>query len=86
MSERFSILKCINLDVLEDKIDEYVRKNNESPYIFMNEDTADAIAYTYEVIPHTHRNVTYKNGIVGRYCGYKVFLDNDLKLGEIEIR
>lgn len=82
MSEKFSIATTINTSILDIKIDRYLNSNKEEPYIFMNEDTVDAITYTPEVIPRTH----YKNGVVGKYCGYKVFLDNDLKFGEVEIR
>lgn len=83
MSEKFSIAMTINTSILDSKIARYLNSNKEeSPYIFMNEDTVNAIACAYEVVPRIY----YKNGVVGRYQGYKVFLDNDLKFGEVEIR
>ena len=85
MSEKFSIVKTIDLEKLNIKIDGYIHKTGETnPYIFMNRDTADAI--TCDVIPHIHISANRLSGVMGRYCGYKVFMDNELKFGEVEIR
>lgn len=84
MSKKFSIATVVNTSILDNEIAEYLKSNKEFPYIFMNEDTANAIT-SDEAIPNI-KNVVYKNGIVGRYCGYKVFLDNYLNFGEVEIR
>ena len=50
----------------------------------MNKDTADAMVC--DVNPRSHPTKIFRNGVIGEYCGYKVFMDNELKFGEIEIR
>ena len=61
----------------------------------MSEDTANAIESEYEVelgfcTKEMNANVKpkgdIKNGIRATYCGYKVFINNDLRYGIVEIR
>lgn len=96
MSRKFSIITAINFDKLDNEISEYVQYHgNFDPYIFMSEDTANAIESECEVqfgfiAKDINSNVKpkgdAKNGIKASYCGYKVFINNDLKYGIVEIR
>lgn len=91
MSKVFSIITTINLDKLDSEINEYISQNgNFDPYIFMNEDTANAIRQEIGAdILDKDVNLNakpLKDGIRATYCGYKVFINNDLKLGIVEIR
>ena len=50
MSKKFSIVATIDFNKLDNEIGEYVKRNgNFDPYIFMSEDTAEAIKNEYEV-------------------------------------
>lgn len=58
---------------------------NREPVIFMNDETAkqiEADAAKYFTISKSKTN----KGHIVRYEGYKVFIDNDLEYGEIEVR
>lgn len=87
MSKKFSIIKTINIDKLDNEINKYILEQNDNfePYIFMSENTASVIAQ--EIGVNIVDNVKpLKDGIKAVYCGYKVFIDNDLELGTVEIR
>ena len=88
MSERFSIVKTINIDKIFEEIDNYIMTTGETnPYIFMNEDTSKAIDNEVGIVkwidPSAKSN--YK-GIEATFTGYKIFINNDLKFGIVEIR
>ena len=88
----FSIITSINFDKLDKEIEEYImRTGNHNPYIFMSNDTADAIANEFKVefgipVTDTYSNVRVKDDVRATYTGYKVFVNNDLKFGIVEIR
>ena len=84
MSKKFSIRK-VDLDKLDIKIDEYICETDEkNPYIFMCESTFCGIdplnIFKYAVRKQREKDVAIE------YKGYKVFIDNELDFGEIEIR
>ena len=88
MGERFSIVKTINIDKIFEEIDNYIMITGETnPYIFMNEDTSKAIDDEVGIVkwidPSAKSN--YK-GIEATFTGYKIFINNDLKFGIVEIR
>ena len=98
MNKKFSIM-AINIDKIFDEIDDYVKqghatKNYIAPYLFMNEETAKAIQsevnknnILYD--PSLLSNIPNKNtqgGVYATFTGYKVFIDDDLKFGIVEIR
>lgn len=86
MTERFSITKSnIDLKKLLSKIDEFIVMKNESPYIFLSKDTLDdliaIVGYSSDGLMGS------ENGyLCGRVKGNKVFCDNSLKYGEVELR
>ena len=94
MGRKFSIVATIDLSRIDDEIEEYVSLNGSfDPYIFMNEDTVRAIenevgAHDIVVVDgidlSNKRNT--KDGMYATYSGYKMFINNDLRFGIVEIR
>lgn len=86
MTERFSITKSnIDLKKLLSKIDEFIVMKSESPYIFLSQSTLDdliaIVGYSSDGLMGS------ENGLMcGQFKGNKVFCDNTLKFGEIELR
>lgn len=88
---KFSIVKEIDESVLRKNMyeqQETVRNNtgDESyyPYIFVNKDTINRLVDQCEV--SVFENAKISGGLVGYYLGNKVFEDNMLKFGEVELR
>ena len=88
---KFSIVKEIDENVLRNNMyeqQEIVRNNtgDESyyPYIFANKDTINRLMEQHNV--SVFKNGKTSNALVGYYLGNKVFEDNTLKFGEIELR
>ena len=88
MSEKFSIVKTIDLNKLEDEIDKYIMQTGETRlHIFMHIDTMNAInkALPTILIEPIHI-VQGAEGAIGYWEGQPVFIDNELEFGEVEIR
>ena len=84
MSKTFSIVKTIDIDkILDEIVSNFINTGEEHPYLFMNKDTVVAIAREIET-PYV--NDIKLDGIVAKYHGYKIYLNNDLTFGEVEIR
>lgn len=90
--EKFSIVENINRDILNRKIAEFACKENYEPYVFANNETIDAMMKQTSI---EFNSVTYSRGdiktcasncFVGEYRGRKMFKDDTLKFGEIELR
>lgn len=90
MSKKFSIVKSLDIDKLDNEIKNYMRiSNSHDPYIFMSDATADIIAQHYDpvdIYSSTKLGVQDRCEHRALYTGYKVFTDNNLKFGDIEIR
>ena len=84
MSNKFSIMTTINLERLDNEIDRHINlTTNFNPYIFMSEDTAKAIATE---VGADFSTTGVSEGYTYTYRGYKLFINNDLKIGIVEIR
>lgn len=86
MTEKFSITKSnIDLKKLLSKIDEFIVMKNESPYIFLSQNTLDDLI---AIVGYSSYGLMgSENGLMcGRFKGNKVFCGNTLKYGEIELR
>lgn len=82
MSRKFSIFSMMMLNEVLKEIDEYIMLTGEmNPYIFMSTDTARVIR---EALNPTVTS-SYK-GSDATLCGYKVFINDGLKYGIVEIR
>jgi hypothetical protein len=87
MSKKFFIVKKI-LDAYElaRKVSDYIYSTGETnPYIFMNRDTLDVLSSQgFDICCNRSAKCAYT--YVSEYEGYKVFTDNELSFGEVEIR
>lgn len=96
MSKIFSIAKAIDMDKLDNQIERYeAETGNRNIYVFMNYDTIKTIEnqtlgsilnYPDFNSPNTILSLKKSNGLMGYYQGYKVFRDDTLSFGEVEIR
>lgn len=87
MSKKVSIANALDLNKLNREIDIYISKTNETkPYLFMNENTINALPCADDALSCLNQINAKVIGIVGYYEGYKIFKDNSLNFGEIEIR
>ena len=89
--DTFSIVENINVNKLNVKIAEFVYREEHEPYIFANKETLDELVKPIEqelkfVSAATGAVSTFKARLVGKYQGNKMFEDNTLKFGEIELR
>lgn len=85
MGRKFSIIRAVDLNELNMQIEDYKCETHElEPYIFANEETIKAIVESIHI--NWWISKTKGKGIVGKYEGYKIFPDNDLEFGEVEIR
>ena len=91
MTEKFSIIKQLDTEKLNEKIAYFVYENGHDPYIFANDSTLEALMKPYEqkmkYVEFIDGGVIKKaEGMIGKYQGYKMFEDNTLEFGEIELR
>ena len=89
--ETFSIVEKINVDKLNTKVAEFLYKEGYEPYIFANKETLDALVKPIGqelkfVSAATGIVSSFKGCLVGKYRGNKIFEDDTLKFGEIELR
>lgn len=89
--ETFSIVDKINVNKLNTKVEEFIYREGHEPYIFANKETLDALVKPIEqelkfISASTGVVSSFKTCLVGKYHGYKMFEDNTLKFGEIELR
>lgn len=91
MIEKFSILKSLDLEKINKNINIYESETGEEPYLFMNQETGNAV---YEQVTENLRGSGIYDEVIldsfdnrlGLYKGYRVFQNNNLEFGEVEIR
>jgi hypothetical protein len=87
MNRKFSIVQKIDMTELDNMIDRYQCYTGETnPYLFMNESTINAIPIIDDTLYNIRQISAKINGIAGFYHGYKIFRDDSLDFGEVEIR
>ena len=88
MGRKFSIIRTVDLNELNMQIEDYKCETHElEPYIFANEETIKSMIECSDIGWFIEDvNKAKVKGIVGRYDGYKIFPDNELTFGEVEIR
>ena len=87
MGKKFSIVKTLDIDKLDSEIEKYICINNEvDPYIFMSNETAEAIIRQRDPLGLFDAISKDKKGHIAIYTGYRVFIDETKKYGDIEIR
>lgn len=75
----------INEDELIKGIQDFESEHYKNAYLFMNQATLNELAIFYEMKVDVRANKD-SNYTVGHYCGRRVFQNEDLKFGEVEIR
>ena len=87
--ETFSIVKQFDEAKLREKIIYFVHENGYNPYIFANHGTLEVLKKPYaQDITFTRfdgKKTLYKD-LICKYQGCKIFEDNTLEFGEIELR
>lgn len=73
----------LNNDKLLEEINKFECLTNQAAYLFMNESTMEALSIA--ISPHTAQ-ITVGKSILCKYSGKKVFKNDDLEFGEVEIR
>ena len=89
MDEKFPIVQKIDTVRLNNMIDKYRYFNSETnPYLFMSIHTFDVISASSidDITFDMNQSRAIANGITGYYHGYKIFRDDTLGFGEIEVR
>lgn len=89
--ETFSIVDKIDVNKLNTKVEEFIYRKGYRPYIFANKETLEALVKPIEqelkfVSAATGAVSSFKACLVGKYQGDKMFEDDTLKFGEIELR
>ena len=86
MSKKFSIVRTkIDISKLLNNIEEYSIIHMTNPYLFMNKDTIDELISIVGYSPDGLFG-SQSNYMCGYFQGHKVFGDNTLNFGEVEIR
>ena len=88
---KFSIVKELDIMKLNEKLSEFFNIKGYFPKIFASNETLEALSKPYvqkmKRIEFVDGGVLAKaEGLIGEYQGYKIFEDNTLKYGEIELR
>ena len=91
MSKKFSIVKEIDLNKLGRKIDDYRHETGENyPYIFASSETIREMVNNSSscfVAADVFAALSSSGkGRVGTFEGYKLYPNEDLKYGEVELR
>ncbi len=90
MSKKFSIIESLNEVKLRNGIIQHVNENEEDPYIFMNKETISDLEYCASRLGSYEKFNSYENkmksGVIAMYRGFKIYENNDLKYGEVELR
>lgn len=89
MAEKFSIVKELDIEKLSEKIAHFVYENGHDPYIFANYTTLEALMKPCRqemIFTSFDGKKTLYKGLICKYQGYKMFEDNTLEFGEIELR
>lgn len=82
---KFSVIKSIiDMEKFKEEILMFESEYNTAPYLLMNADTFDCLLKLPEL--SIRGTADQLNGCTSTYCGFKIFVSNDLKYGEIELR
>ena len=75
----------INEGKLIETVNNFETTHNQKAYLFMNQETFNELAIFCELNVDIELNKD-SNYTAGYYCGRRVFQNEDLKFGEVEIR
>ena len=77
--------RCIDEGKLVNAVNSFEIIHNQNAYLFMNQETLNELAIFYELNVDVEINKD-SNYTVRHYCGRRIFQNEDLKFGEVEIR
>lgn len=77
--------RCLDEEKLINAVNNFEIMHSQNAYLFMNQETFNELAIFYELKVDVETNKDH-SGIVSSYCGRRVFQNEDLKFGEVEIR
>ena len=77
--------KRIDEEKLIHEVQGFEIEHNHNAYIFMNQETLDELESTCPPLIHFQAD-EYYDGVISSYCGRRVYKDESLKFGEVEIR
>ena len=86
MPDKFSIqTKTLDIQMMNMKIQDFIKYNNFRPYIFVNNETIKELD---SIIGSGSELCTFKESdcFVGEFTGHRVYQDNTLGFGEVELR
>lgn len=76
----------LNNEKLSEEIKKFECLTNQTAYLFMNENTMKALSTgILSNLPYADLNAL-ENGYICEYPGRKIYKNNDLEFGEVEIR
>lgn len=81
---KFSILKEIDYNTLSKNIAIYQEANGEDPYLFISSETARAILNDKQAINLV--DALERANDSDSFCGFRIYRNNDLAYGEVELR
>jgi len=77
------IFKTINYEILDKNIALYKETNEQEPYLFMSGSTLQTLSRNVDTNLYTI--ITFTN-LMGSYKGYRIYQNDDLAYGEVELR
>ena len=79
---KFNIAKGIDVKRLDEELFKFSMTEKQSPYIFINKDTATALI-AESIVDEPHRIVPTDKRVIAQYDGFKVFIDDTKEFGEV---
>lgn len=77
--------KRIDEEKLLKEVQGFEIEHNQNAYIFMNEETLRELVNVCPALMYFQATESY-DGMISSYCGRKVYRDENLKFGEVEVR
>lgn len=77
--------KRLDEERLINEVQSFEIKCNQNAYLFMNKETLDELSSNYKPLTYFQAS-EYNDGIICSYCGRRVYENESLKFGEVEIR
>ena len=80
-------IDLLDIEKLNEQLYIYVGSDNKNPYLFMSFETLDVLTHASN-IKYGSKDCTGRLdcGAYALYMGYKIYINNDLAYGEIELR
>ena len=77
--------KHVNEEKLIKEVRAFETEHNQNAYIFMNKETLEELVSVCPPLIY-FQAAEYSDGVISSYCGRRVYENESLKFGEVEIR